>query len=69
MGGQTNTTEQIWISYTEAQRLVGIGRTSLFHACRAGEIRTARVGRRVLLHKASVLEFVERATGPAKSER
>ncbi len=64
MGRQQNAAEQVWISYAEAQQLVGIGRTSLFLACRAGEIRTARVGRRVLLHKASVLKFVERAAGP-----
>ena len=50
-----------WISYEEARRLVGLGRTTLWRLASAGEIKTARVGRAVRINAASLEEYMERA--------
>lgn len=49
-----------WISYEEAQKLVGLGRTTLWRLSGAGEIKTARVGRAVRINVASLEAYMER---------
>lgn len=49
-----------WISVADAQRLVGLGRTSLWKLTTAGEIRVARVGRAVRINRASLEEYMQR---------
>ena len=43
--------ESAWLTYAEAQRLVGLGRTTIWRLVRDGEVRTAKVGRAVRLHR------------------
>jgi excisionase family DNA binding protein len=50
-----------WITYEEAQRLVGLGRTTLWRLAGAGEIRTARVGRAVRINVESLEAYMQRA--------
>ncbi len=50
-----------WVSYEEAQRLVGLGRTTLWRLASTGEIRTARVGRAVRINVESLETYMQRA--------
>ena len=52
-----------WVSYEEAQRPVGLGRTTLWRLASMGEIKTARVGRAVRINVASLEEYMERVSG------
>lgn len=54
--------EPLWISTTVATRLYGLSRTTLWRLAKSGEIKTARIGRAVRLHRASLEEYLERAT-------
>ena len=57
--------EPTWVTYEEAQRLVGLGRTTLWRLVSVGEIKAARVGRAVRLNRRSLEEYLERhATQP-----
>jgi len=49
-----------WLSYSEAQRLVGLGRTTLWQLVSSGEVKAARVGRAVRLNRQSLERFLER---------
>lgn len=51
-----------WVSYEEAQRLVGLGRTTLWRLASTGQIKTARVGRAVRINVASLEEYMERVS-------
>lgn len=51
--------EPEWITYEEAQRLVALGRTTLWRLVKSGEIRTARVGRSVRLNRRSLEDYFE----------
>jgi excisionase family DNA binding protein len=51
-----------WVSYEEAQRLVGLGRTTLWRLAITEEIKTAKVGRAVRIDVQSLLEYMERAS-------
>lgn len=53
----------MWVSYEEAQRLVGLGRTTLWQLASTGDIKTARVGRAVRINVASLEAYMERAAG------
>lgn len=50
-----------WLTYEEAQRLVGLGRTTLWRLVSAGEIKAAHVGRAVRLNRKSLENYLERA--------
>jgi excisionase family DNA binding protein len=55
-------TKAAWVSYEEAQRLVGLGRTTLWRLAGAGDIKTAKVGRAVRINVESLFDYMERAT-------
>lgn len=55
-------TKAAWVSYEEAQRLVGLGRTTLWRLVGAGDIKSAKVGRAVRINVESLLDYMERAT-------
>ena len=65
-----NTTDQakqdgvivLWLSYPEAQRLTGLGRTTLWTLVSQGEIKAARVGRAVRISRRSLEEYMESQT-------
>ncbi len=48
-----------WLSYSEAQRLVGLGRTTLWQLVSSGEVKAARVGRAVRLNRQSLERYLE----------
>lgn len=50
-----------WVGYEEAQRLVGLGRTTLWRLASTGEIKTARVGRAVRINVESLEDYMQRA--------
>ena len=65
-----NTTEQVkpasvealWLTYPEAQKLAGLGRTTLWTLVNSGEIRAARVGRAVRISRRSLEDFMQSRT-------
>ena len=65
-----NTTEQVgqesvealWLTYPEAQKLAGLGRTTLWTLVGSGEIKAARVGRAVRISRRSLEEYMESRT-------
>jgi excisionase family DNA binding protein len=66
----TNTREQLecgalvearaWLSYAEAQRFSGLGRTKLWELISTGEVVAAKVGRAVRISKRSLNEHMRR---------
>lgn len=54
------TIEPSWLSYEEAGRLVGLGRTTLWRMSRDGHIKTARVGRAVRIERRSLEDYLNR---------
>lgn len=52
--------EPAWISYSEAQRYAGLGRTKLFELVSAGEVEAAKIGRAVRINRRSLDEYMER---------
>ncbi len=49
-----------WLTYEQASRLVGLGRTTLWRLASSGEIKSARVGRAVRINRISLLTYMER---------
>jgi len=49
-----------WLTYEQAHRLVGLGRTSLWRLANSGDIKTAHVGRAVRINRTSLLAYLER---------
>lgn len=49
-----------WISYEEAQRLVGLGRTTLWRLAGEKCFKTARVGRAVRINRESLEAYMDR---------
>ncbi len=54
-----------WITYQQAQRLVSLGRTTLWRLVSSGEIEAARVGRAVRINRNSLLAYMKRSTANA----
>lgn len=54
--------EALWLSYSEAQKLTGLGRTKLWEAVSSGEIKAARIGRAIRINRRSLEEFMELRT-------
>ena len=52
--------EPKWITYEEAQRLVGLGHTTLWRLVKSGEVKSAQVGRAVRLSRESLENYMER---------
>lgn len=50
---QTEITRE-WVTYREAEQLVGLSRTTLWKLIGAGEIEHRRVGRAVRINRASL---------------
>ena len=57
---QAVTVEPTWLSYAEAERLVGLSRTSLWRLAHSGEVKTARIGRLVRFNRQSLEDYMER---------
>lgn len=55
--------EALWLSYPEAQKVSGLGRTKLWEIVSSGEIKAARVGRAVRISRRSLEDYMERRAG------
>lgn len=49
-----------WISYFEAQRYTGLGRTKIWELVSAGEVEAAKVGRAVRISRESLEGYMKR---------
>jgi excisionase family DNA binding protein len=49
-----------WISYPEAQRYSGLGRTKLWELISNGEVEAAKVGKAVRINRTSLDEYMRR---------
>jgi excisionase family DNA binding protein len=55
----------LWLSYRQAQRLTGLGRTKLWTLVSTGQIRAAKIGKTVKISRQSLEQFMEHhATQP-----
>ena len=54
-----------WLTYKEAEQLVGLSRTTLWKLIGAGEIECRRVGRAVRINRESVEEYMKRPAEPS----
>ncbi len=52
-----------WLSYKEAEQLVGLSRTTLWKLLSAGEIDYRRVGRTVKISRESLEAYMRRPAG------
>lgn len=59
---QTQITRE-WVTYREAEQLVGLSRTTLWKLIGSGEIEFRRVGRAVRINRASLEAYMR---GPAE---
>ena len=67
----TAVAESAWISYSEAQKYAGLGRTKLWQLISSGEVEAAKVGRAVRISRTSLEEYMQRhsyveAKGPGE---
>ncbi len=56
----TAVEEAGWISYAEAQRYSGLGRTKLWELVSTGKVEAAKVGRAVRINRESLEEYMKR---------
>ena len=52
--------EREWISISEVQEILGIGRTKAYELVATGEVDAARIGRAVRIRRASLEAYTER---------
>ena len=55
----TSTTATVLVSQLEAARLLGVERTTIWRMCRRGDLVRVHIGRRSLITRASIEQFVE----------
>jgi excisionase family DNA binding protein len=58
----TATEEAAWLSYPEAQRFSGLGRTKLWELISRGDVKAAKVGRAVRINRSSLDQYMERSS-------
>lgn len=56
---EATTVDKGWLSYREAGEYTGLGRTLLTELVTTGKIPAARVGRRVLISREGLDQFLE----------
>jgi excisionase family DNA binding protein len=54
-----------WLSYKEAEQLVGLSRSTLWRLVRDGKIRARKVGRAVRLSRESLTAYMDRCGSDA----
>jgi excisionase family DNA binding protein len=60
--------ESEWLTYREAQRLVGLGRTTLWRLAKSGEIEVSHVGRAARINRSSLIDFMKRSAGASTGD-
>jgi excisionase family DNA binding protein len=59
-----------WLTYKEAEQLVGLSRTTLWRLVSDGEIQTRKVGRALRINRESLVDFMQRdAEGSSSHEQ
>lgn len=58
----TAVEEAAWLSYPEAQRFSGLGRTKLWELISSGDVKAAKVGRAVRISRRSLDEYMDRSS-------
>jgi excisionase family DNA binding protein len=61
--------EEAWLSYPEAQRFSGLGRTKLWELISAQEVKAAKVGRAVRISRRSLYEYMDRSSYAESSKQ
>jgi excisionase family DNA binding protein len=49
-----------WLTYTEAQRFSGLGRTKLWELISIGSVEAAKIGRAVRISRQSLNDYMKR---------
>ena len=64
----SNATEHacLTLTVTEAAQLLGIGRNSAYDLVRSGRLRSIRMGRRLIIPRQEIENFLEREMGAAQ---
>ena len=60
--------EPLAVSPTEAARLSGLGRTTIFAAIKSGELRSTKIGTRRLITIEAIKAWLENNEVPSKRE-
>ncbi len=65
IGGQERVVATVieepgWVSYSEAQRFSGLGRTKLWELISTGEVEAAKIGRAVRISRRSLDAYMRR---------
>lgn len=60
----TTTEEAAWLSYPEAQKFSGLGRTKLWEIISRGDVQAAKVGRAVRISRSSLDEYMQARAYP-----
>jgi excisionase family DNA binding protein len=53
--------EKLGLSVTEAAKLLGVGRSATYEAVRTGQIPSIRIGRRIIIPRAALLNMLKKA--------
>jgi excisionase family DNA binding protein len=61
----TEHVEPEWVDYPTAERYSGLSHVTLWRRVKAGELKTARVGRSVRIHFPTLRKFMEAASEEA----
>jgi len=61
---QTEITRE-WVTYKEAERMVGLSRTTLWKAINAGDVEYRKIGRAVRINRASLEAYMRRPAEPS----
>jgi excisionase family DNA binding protein len=62
--GAAQEVQPAWLRYPEAERLAGLGRSTLWKLVRSGDIQAAKVGKAVRINRRSLEEYMERQSHP-----
>ena len=65
---RTMKPERPWLSYREAEAYIGVERTTIWRAVRAGKLRPGRAGRAVRFHRDDLDAWL-RSEAPAGDEQ
>lgn len=57
-----------WLTYKEAEQLVGLSRTTLWKLISAGEVEHRKVGRAVRINRSSLEEYMRRGAEGAAAQ-
>ena len=57
-----------WLTYKEAEQVVGLSRTTLWRVVSAGEVQAAKVGRAVRINRESLDAYMRRCSASSLAE-